>query len=102
MASDKGLQNMSQKLLDACVEISMPHRKPPVQQGSRRRRASFSEFERIKAIPSPSCKLHLGLLSKSALLTSLSEQICHHVNVSSDCGCGSWTVVCCCAGTESE
>ena len=34
VASDKGLHNMSQALLDACVDISMPHRKPPLQLGS--------------------------------------------------------------------
>ncbi|EPT02085.1 hypothetical protein FOMPIDRAFT_1015436 [Fomitopsis schrenkii] len=59
VASDQGLQEMSQVLLDMCVKISMPHRKPPVsEQGSRRRRVSFSEFQDIKAIPRPSYVPH--------------------------------------------
>lgn len=57
VASEKGLHDVSQALLDLCVKMSMPHRRPPVdEQGSRRRRVSFSEFQDIKAIPGPSCK----------------------------------------------
>jgi len=50
LAADQGLMTMTQSMLDSCLAIAMPDR-PLTSTTSRRRRASFSALQDIRASP---------------------------------------------------
>ncbi|KAH9932870.1 uncharacterized protein B0H18DRAFT_984364, partial [Fomitopsis serialis] len=50
LAADQGLMTMTQSMLDSCLAIAMPDR-PLTSTTSRRRRASFSALQDIRARP---------------------------------------------------